>query len=176
MSTPSEQQKVEWLKEGFYSRPFGYVEMDEDWAEILDGMMYTEVMYPSIPVEDSLRGPRSPKYPAIVIANDGVHSAFNDRQLIRRLSDLIGDDRSMRIVDCRAEEFIYISRKLVVLPVAAIPGIRRKKWTKQQIIDLLNDSETAKAKSIRYSPKSLSHTRLTEVIADVCNLLTGIEN
>jgi hypothetical protein len=48
----------------------------------------------------------------------------------------------------------------------------KKNWTKKQIIELFNHSETAKERNIQYSLKSISNKRLPIIVGDICNVLS----
>ena len=111
---------------------------------------------------------RSPKYPVIVIAEDDIYSAFGIKELgaICYISEPTDDDSYIRIIDNSGEEFLYMPEQ-----VALVPGIARKKWTKNEIIELFNHSETAKEKNFHYPPKSLSNKRLSAIVTDICKLL-----
>ena len=71
------------------------------------------------------------------------------------------------VADVTGEEFGYMPDK-----TALMPGIGRKKWTKKQLIDLFNNSETAREGNIQYPLKSLSNKRLDVIFNEICGLLS----
>jgi hypothetical protein len=76
---------------------------------------------------------RPPKYPVIVVADDGLYSAYNIKQLATLcvISKPLDDDDELKVVDSSGTEFIYILEH-----IALMPGILNKRWTKKQVIEL----------------------------------------
>lgn len=111
---------------------------------------------------------RSPKYPAIVISEDGLFSAYNIKQLgtLCVLSETFDEDDKIRVIDSSGYEFIYFQEHKAIMP-----GILNKKWTKKQIIELFNNSANANETKIKYSLKSLSNKKLSRIIGEICELL-----
>ena len=111
---------------------------------------------------------RSPKYPAIVIAEDDIWPAFDIKELgtICVLSEPLDHSDNMKVIDSTGEEFWYMHER-----IALAPGFMRKRWTKKQIIELFNSSETAEESKIQYSLKSLSNKRLHVIVSEICNIL-----
>ena len=112
---------------------------------------------------------RSPKYPVIIISSDDLSSASNIEKLgtLCVLSEPSEDDDNVRVIDSTGEEFWYLPEHFVLSP-----GFFPKKWTKKQVIDLFNSSVNAKEKNIQYPLKSLSNTRLSKIIVDICEILS----
>ena len=111
---------------------------------------------------------RSPKYPVIVIADDGLYSAYDIEQLgaLCVISEPFDDDVELKIVDSSGAEFIYFSEH-----TALMPGILNKRWMKKQIIELYNTSVNAEETNIKYPLKSLSSKKLSRIIGEICDLL-----
>lgn len=111
---------------------------------------------------------RSPIYPVIVLAEDDIWPANNINELgsVCYVSEPPKDRESIKVVDSRGEEFLYLPDQ-----VALTPGIKRKKWTKRQFIELFDNSETAKEKNLQYSQKLLPNKKLTTIVADICSVL-----
>ena len=111
---------------------------------------------------------RSPKYPVIVIADDGLYSAYDIEQLgaLCVISEPFDDDVELKIVDSSGAEFIYFSEH-----TALMPGIPNKKWTKKQLLELYNSSVNAEETNIQYLPKSISSKKLSRIIGEICELL-----
>jgi hypothetical protein len=111
---------------------------------------------------------RRPKYPVIVIDKDDIWPAFNIKELGTAcvISEHGDDSQNIKAIDSSGEEFWYSSNQAVLTP-----GFMSKNWTKKQIVELFNNSETAKEKNIQYSLKSLSNKRLPIIVADICKVL-----
>lgn len=111
---------------------------------------------------------RSPKYPVIVIDEDGLWSASNIEELgtICVLSKPGDEDDKLKVIDTSGEEFWYMPKQY-----ALTPGFPFQKWTKKQIIELFNNSETAKEENIQYPLKSLSNKKLSKIVTEICDLL-----
>jgi len=111
---------------------------------------------------------RSPKYPVIVIADDGLYSAYDIEQLgaLCVISEPFDDDVELKIVDSSGAEFIYFSEH-----TALMPGILNKRWTKKQIIELYNTCANADETNIKYPLKSVSSKKLSRIIGEICDLL-----
>ena len=110
---------------------------------------------------------RKPIYPLIVISVDKLMAAFNIKELAACcISARPAKDRGVIIaIDSTGEEFWYSPENYVIAP-----GFAFKKWTKKQLIELYNDSNSVN-NDTKYSAKSLSSKRLTQIISDICNLL-----
>jgi hypothetical protein len=111
---------------------------------------------------------RSPKYPAIVISEDGLFSAYNIKQLgtLCVLSETFDEDYEIKVIDSSGQEFIYFQEH-----TSLMPGILNKNWTKKQIIELYNNSVNANETNIKYPLKSLSNKKLSRIIGEICELL-----
>ena len=111
---------------------------------------------------------RPPKYPVIVIADDGLYSAYSIKQLgtLCVISEPLDDDDELKIVDSSGSEFIYFPEH-----TALMPGILNKRWTKKQLIELYNSSVNAEENDITYSQKSISNKKLSQIIGEICELL-----
>jgi len=111
---------------------------------------------------------RSPKYPVIVIADDGLYYAFDIEELGAWcvFSEPFDDDDELKVVDSSGAEFIYFSDH-----TALMPGIPNKIWTKKQIIELYNTSVNAEETNSQYSLKSISSKKLSRIIGEICELL-----
>ena len=111
---------------------------------------------------------RSPKYPAIVISEDGLFSAYNIKQLgtLCVLSETFDEDDKIRVIDSSGCEFVYFQEHKAIMP-----GVLNKKWTKKQIIELFNNSMNANETKIKYPLKSLSNKKLSRIIGEICELL-----
>jgi hypothetical protein len=112
---------------------------------------------------------RGPKYPAIVISAEDIWPVFdlNDLGTACYFALPLKGSTMVSIVDVTGEEFLYMPDK-----TALMPGIGRKKWTKKQIIELFNNSETAKDENIQYPSKSISNKRLDVIFNEICGLLS----
>ncbi len=93
---------------------------------------------------------RSPKYPVIVITDDGLASAYNIEQLgtLCVLSEPFDDDDDIKVIDSKGEAFLYFPEHTSLLP-----GIINRKWTKKQIIELYNNSTQATESGEEYPLK-----------------------
>ena len=111
---------------------------------------------------------RSPKYPVIVIADDDIWAASGIQELGRicLISEPVGNEDEIKVIDCTGEEFWYLCDQYVLTP-----GFLTKKWTKKKIIDLYNNSEFAKESNIQYSYKSLSAKRMSRIVTEICDIL-----
>jgi len=111
---------------------------------------------------------RSPKYPVIVISDEGLFSAYNIKKLstLCVLSESFDENDEIKVIDSSGQEFIYFPEHTTLMP-----GILNKRWTKKQIIELYNNRGNAKDSSIKYPLKSLSNKKLTRIIGEICELL-----
>ncbi len=111
---------------------------------------------------------RSPKYPVIVIADDGLYSAYNIEHLgaLCVFSEPFDDDDELKVVDSSRAEFIYFSEHTVLMP-----GILNRRWTKKKLIELYNTSVSAEETNIQYPLKSISSKKLSRIIGEICELL-----
>jgi hypothetical protein len=111
---------------------------------------------------------RKPKVPVIVLSKGAIWPAFNIKELgtICVISASGDDSNNLKAIDSSGEEFWYFPDRVYLTP-----GFMAKKWTKKRIIELFNNSETAKEKNIQYSLKSLSNKSLPTIVTDICYVL-----
>ena len=111
---------------------------------------------------------RSPKYPVIVIADDGLYPAFDIEELGAWcvFSEPFDDDDELKVVDSLGAELIYFSEH-----TSLMPGIPNERWTKKQIIEFYNSSVNAEETNIKYPLKSISSKKLSQIIGEICELL-----
>lgn len=110
---------------------------------------------------------RKPRYPLIVISVDKLMAAFNIKELAACCISArpVKDRNVIIVIDSTGEEFWYSPKNYTIAP-----GFAFKKWTKKQLIELYNDSNPVN-NDTKYSAKSLSNKRLSQIILDICNLL-----
>ncbi len=111
---------------------------------------------------------RSPKYPVIVISDDGLFPAYDIKQLgtLCVISESLDDDYELKVVDSTGSEFKYFPEHTTLMP-----GFPNKRWTKKQIIEIYNESVNAEETGIKYPLKSLSNKKLSLIIGEICDLL-----
>jgi hypothetical protein len=112
---------------------------------------------------------RSPQYPVIVIEKDDIWPAHNIQELgaVCYNSEPFENEENIKVIDSSGEEFWYSPDQIVLMP-----GFFQKKWTKKQLIELFDNSETAKENKIRYTKKSLSNIRVATIVSDICAILS----
>jgi hypothetical protein len=111
---------------------------------------------------------RRPIFPVVGFVDARLFSALDLKTLaltLVRLEPSSGED-IVRLVDSTGEEFWY-SREQQVLS----PGFLGKRWTKQQIIDLYNSHIESDRP---YSARSLSNKRLSEIVAQISDLIRNL--
>lgn len=111
---------------------------------------------------------RKPKYPVIVIAKDDIRPAYRLKELatVCYLSEPRENSNIIKMIDSSGEEF-WCSKE----NGGMTPGFFSKKWTKNKIVDLFNESATAKENDMQYSTKSLSNKRLATIVTEICDIL-----
>ena len=112
---------------------------------------------------------RAPNYPVIVVTDNELFSAFNIKQLaeICFLFDPIDHDHELIVIDSTGYEFKFESEL-----TALMPDFLSKKWTKKMIIELFNENLDAKELATEYSMKSISNKRTSQIIGEICELLS----
>ena len=110
---------------------------------------------------------RKPIYPLIVISKDKLMAAFNIKELSKCCISAKPEKEGgvIKSIDSTGEEFWYSPEKYAISP-----GFAFKRWTKKQIIELYNNSNSV-SEDTKYSEKSLSSKRLVRIISDICYLL-----
>jgi hypothetical protein len=111
---------------------------------------------------------REPIFPVVGFVNERLFSASNLKTLASILVRFVpsSDEDIVKLVDAIEEEF-WFSRAQRVLS----PGFLGKRWTKRQIIDLYNNHVDS---DLRYSARSLSNKRLSEIVAEVSDLIRSL--
>ena len=108
---------------------------------------------------------RRPVFPVVGLAGDMLFSAPGLKTLASLLVDLdpsSGED-IVKVVDSTGEEFWYLRERRILSP-----GFSGRRWTKRQIIDLYNNHVRS---GRRYSAHSLSNKRLSEIVAQISDLI-----
>lgn len=108
---------------------------------------------------------REPIFPVVGIANCKIFSAFSMETLASILVRFVpsSDEDIVKLLDATGEEFWRSGAQRVLSP-----GFLGKRWTKSQIIDLYNNQVGS---DLRYSASSLSNKRLSEVVAEISDLI-----
>ena len=111
---------------------------------------------------------RKPIYPVIIISADQLCSAFNIKQLAKGCINAIpiDDKEIVKVIDSTGEEFWYSMRNY-----ALSPGIASKKWTKNKIVEMYNESSNIIDPKLKFPLKSLSSKRLDTIISELCERL-----
>ena len=111
---------------------------------------------------------RGPVYPAIIISDKRLYSAFDIEELAIGCmsSNPVKGSSTIQVVDSTGEEFWFTPEHN-----AMSFGFLSKKWTKKKIIELFNKSSNAETAKLEYPLKSLSSKRLAKIITDVCEVL-----
>ena len=111
---------------------------------------------------------RRQRFPVVGYAVGRLFSAGNLNALasIVVYFDRSSDQDIVTLLDSTGEEFWY-SREQRVLS----PGFLGKRWTKMQIIDLYNSHVGSDR---RYSVRSLSNKRLSEIVSEISALIRGL--
>ena len=110
---------------------------------------------------------RKPIYPLIVISKDRLMAAFNIKELAICCISARPQKKGevVKSIDSTGEEFWYSPENYAIAP-----GFAFKRWTKKQIIDLYNSSNSV-SEDTKYSAKPISNKRLTRIISDICDFL-----
>ncbi|MGD9245556.1 MAG: hypothetical protein PVH36_11540 [Desulfobacterales bacterium] len=104
-----------------------------------------------------------------MIEKDDIWPAHNIQELgvVCYNSEPFENEENIKVIDSSGEEFWYSPDQIVLMP-----GFFPKKWTKKQLIELFDNSETAKENKIRYTKKSLSNIRVATIVSDICAILS----
>ena len=120
--------------------------------------------------KSALRIPlRKPEWPVIVISRDRVLSGQNPRSLASALCSALPSDHEsfIRVVDSAGSEFWFYPDMRVLSP-----SFVTKRWSKKKLIDLYNADSFTKVTGRLYSPASLSNKRLSQIVQDLCDLIS----
>ncbi len=72
----------------------------------------------------------------------------------------------MPVVDAAAEGWVLVTDVMVLSPLT-----HKKRWTKKEVIDLFNESKTAKQAGLEYPIRSLSSKRFDRIVGDIVELI-----
>jgi hypothetical protein len=111
---------------------------------------------------------RRPIFPVVGFADDRLFSALDLKTLASIFIRLgaSSDEDIVKLVDSTGEEFWYSCEQRVLSP-----GFMGKRWTKRQIIDLYNSHIGSDR---RYLAHSLSNKRLSEIVAEISDLIRSL--
>jgi hypothetical protein len=111
---------------------------------------------------------RGPVYPAIIVSDKRLYSAFDIEELAIGCmsSNPVKGSSTIAVIDSTGEEFWFTPEHNAISF-----GFSSQKWTKKKIIELFNKSSNAKETKLEYPLKSLSSKRLSKIITDICEVL-----
>ncbi len=73
------------------------------------------------------------------------------------------------VLDVTGEGWVLHIDLMVLSPLTV-----KKRWTKKEIVELFNNSETARQAGLEYPLKSLSSKRLDRVIGEIASLILSV--
>jgi hypothetical protein len=110
---------------------------------------------------------RGPVFPIILEINGTIIGANNYEQLDNGLSSLdLPEGGYIPFVDSSGEGWALSVDQMVLSPLTV-----KKRWTKKEVIQLFNNSNTAKQENKKYSSKSLSSKRFDRIISELVELI-----
>lgn len=110
---------------------------------------------------------RTPQFPVIVFTGTQILASKTAAELSGLLLSLPRQSSlpHTKIIDPSGEDFWFNSQ-----PAVLAPGFAFKKLTKKKIIDLYNSTRETGLEA--YTVGSLSNKRLTQIVTEICDLLS----
>ena len=113
---------------------------------------------------------RAPRFPVICDQDGYLVGAFSEEEFVSQLENANPElEESYPLLDPKGEGWSLVMDQIVVSPLAF-----KKTWTKREVIELFNSSDTASKAGLVYSLKSLSNKRLDLIVSELAALIPNV--
>ena len=110
---------------------------------------------------------RKPVFPVICDLSGHLIGAGSEVQLEQLVMNWNGKaDEICTLIDSTGEDWYFSPEYMALSPLSG-----RSKWTKKEIIELFNNSDTARKAGVSYSTRSLSAKRLDRIIGEIADMI-----
>ena len=110
---------------------------------------------------------RKPDFPVICNIDDFVFAAKSEKSFVKQLSEaIIEPGKTCDLVDSTGEGWITSPEHMIVSPLTF-----KKRWSKKEIVALINSRKNQPSDGVRYSDKSFSAKRFERIFGDLVDLL-----
>ena len=110
---------------------------------------------------------RKPKFPVICEVHGLLIGAETPAEFEKQIATAkIPIDEDLPIVDATGEGWAFHTGYMVISPLTF-----KKTWTKKEVIDMFNGSNTARQAGMEYAAKSLSSKRLGQIVKEIAALI-----
>jgi hypothetical protein len=110
---------------------------------------------------------RRPRFPIICKSQDVLIAARTPKQLDDQIRSIaLPMEKQIPIIDGAAEGWVLHTDLLTVSPITS-----KKHWSKKEVIEIFNQSQTAKQAGLEYPLKSLSSKRFERILGEIVKLI-----
>ena len=110
---------------------------------------------------------RRPKFPVICDVKGVLVGAETARKLYDQLNSIeLSAGEQIPLIDATAEGWVVDIEHMIVSPLTF-----KKHWTKKEVIELFNKSETAREAGLEYPLSSLSSKRFDRILGEIVSLI-----
>ncbi|MEJ2725019.1 MAG: hypothetical protein P8175_10325 [Deltaproteobacteria bacterium] len=109
---------------------------------------------------------RRPKFPVICDAQGVLIGAQTAKQLHDQIRSIeLSQGEQLPVVDATGEGWVLHIDLMILSPLTF-----KKRWTKKEVIELFNKSQTAKQAGLEYPLRSLSSKRFDRIAGEIVKL------
>lgn len=110
---------------------------------------------------------RKPKYPMICDLGDSLIGARSEKRFLAQLEDADLEPGEMYpMVDATGQGWSFHSDHEIISPFSV-----KYRWTKREVIELFNQSATARKAGLEFPMKSLANKRVDRIIGEIADLI-----
>jgi hypothetical protein len=109
---------------------------------------------------------RRPEFPVICDAQGVLIGAQTPKQLHHQIRSIeLSQGEKLPVVDATGEGWVLHTDLMILSPLTF-----KKRWTKKEVIELFNKSQTAKQAGLEYPLRSLSSKRFDRIAGEIVKL------
>ena len=109
---------------------------------------------------------RKPRFPLICDVHGFLIGAETPGEFVKQVgAGNMPLGEYLSVVDATGEGWAFHTTYMVISPLTI-----KKRWTKKEVIDMFNRSNTARQAGMEYAAKSLSSKRLDQIIREIAAL------
>jgi len=114
---------------------------------------------------------RQPRFPVICDIEGVLIGAESPDEFVEQLSGLkLQLNKQLPVIDATGEGWGFYTDVMVISPF-----VIKKRWTKKEIINMFNGSDTARSLGRQYSTKSLSSKRLDLIVRQIVEIIRSAD-
>lgn len=111
-------------------------------------------------------------FPIICDIEGELVGAESTDELVEQLDGLkLLPNKQFPVIDAIGEGWVFYTDVMTISPI-----VFKKRWTKKEIINMFNGSDTARSLGRQYSTKSLSSKRLELIVRQIVEIIRSADH